>query len=50
VKYAFEMGSGVMIYKLRFIKIVLGIPNWIVGGGHTNRQHGDRTSLLLFKK
>jgi hypothetical protein len=45
MKYAVEMGSGAMIYILRFIKIGSGVQNLMGGGGH--RQHGDLISLLL---
>jgi hypothetical protein len=40
MKYAVEMGSGVMIYITKFHK------DWFRHSEH--RQHGDRISLLLF--
>jgi hypothetical protein len=46
MKYAVEAGSGVMIYIPSFIKIGSGIQKLI--GGDTQRQHGDRISLLQF--
>jgi hypothetical protein len=51
MKYAVEMGSGAMIYIPSFIKIGSGSQK-IIGRGYTdaqtNRQQGDRISLLLF--
>jgi hypothetical protein len=47
IKYAVEMGSGVMIYIPSFIKIGSGIKK-LIGGAYTDTQHGDRISLLLF--
>jgi hypothetical protein len=41
MKYAVEMSSGVMICVFSFIKIGSGI-------GDTDRQQGDRISLLSF--
>jgi hypothetical protein len=48
MKYAVEMGSGVMIYIPSFIKIGSGIHKLIRGDTQTHRQHGDLLSLLLF--
>jgi hypothetical protein len=48
MKYAIEMGSGAMIYMLRFIMIGSGIQKLIGGNSQTHRQHGDRISLLSF--
>jgi hypothetical protein len=50
VKYAFEMGTGAVIYILSFIKIDSGIKKMMVGAGYSqiHRQHGDRISLILF--
>jgi hypothetical protein len=50
MKYAVEMGSGVMIYRPTFIKIDLGIQKlrWGAGDSQAHRQRGDLTSLLLF--
>jgi hypothetical protein len=45
MKYAIEVGSGVMIYIPSFIKIGPAIQK-LIGGAH--RQYGDRISLLLF--
>jgi hypothetical protein len=45
MKYAFEMGSGAMIYIPSFIKISSGIRKLI---GEIHRQHGDLISILLF--
>jgi hypothetical protein len=47
MKYAVEMGSGVMIYVSSFIKIRV-FKNELLGYKDTQRQHGDRISLLLF--
>jgi hypothetical protein len=43
MKYAVEMGLGVMIYIPSFIKIGSGIQKLIVG---IHRQHGDLISVL----
>jgi hypothetical protein len=54
MKYAIEMGSGVMIYIPGFIKIGSAIQKLIVGGyTDTHRytvtqQQGDLISLLLY--
>jgi hypothetical protein len=49
VKYAIEMGSGVMIYIPSFIKIGSGIRKLMGGGGtQIHIQHGDLIILLLF--
>jgi hypothetical protein len=45
MKYAFEMGSGAMIYIPSFVKIDSGIQK-LMGRGNT--QNGDRISRLLF--
>jgi hypothetical protein len=45
MKYAFEMGSGAMIYIPSFIKTGSAIQKFIWG---THRQHDDSISLLLF--
>jgi hypothetical protein len=47
MKYAVEMGSGAVIYIPSFINIGSGIQK-IIGGihRHTDRQHGDRKSLV----
>jgi hypothetical protein len=45
MKYGVEMGLGVMIYMLSFIKICSSIEK-LIGGIH--RQHGDHINLLLF--
>jgi hypothetical protein len=52
--YSAEVGSGSAIYIPGFIKTGLAIQilmDW-GGGGDTppHRQHGDRTSVLLFVK
>jgi hypothetical protein len=47
MKYAVEIGSGVMIYTLRFIKIDSGIQK-LMGGIPRHRQHGDLLNLLIF--
>jgi hypothetical protein len=47
MKYAVEIGSGAMICIPSFIKTGSGIRKLIVGG-FTDRQHGDRISLLTF--
>jgi hypothetical protein len=45
MKYAVEMGSGVMIYIPSFITTGSGIQKLL--GGRIHRQHGDLISLLL---
>jgi hypothetical protein len=47
MKYAIEMGSGVMIYIRSFMKIGSGNQK-IMGGGDTQtlRKQGDSISLL----
>jgi hypothetical protein len=45
MKYAVEMGAGVMTYIPSFMKIGSGIQK-LTGGIH--RQHGDIISLLIF--
>jgi hypothetical protein len=49
MKYAVEMGSGAVIYVPTFIKTGSGIQK-VIGkkDSQTQRQHGDRISLLLF--
>jgi hypothetical protein len=44
------MGSGVMIYIPTIIRIASDIQRWIGEDTQTNRQDGDRISLLLFFK
>jgi hypothetical protein len=44
MKYAVEMGPGVVIYIPIFIKIDTGI------NGGTHREHGDCISILSFFK
>jgi hypothetical protein len=48
MKYAAEIGLGVMIYIPSFIKTGSTIQMLIGGGGdtYTHRQHGDRVNLL----
>jgi hypothetical protein len=46
MKYAFEMGSGVMIYIPSFIKIWFSHSKFDKGDIQTHRQHGNRISLL----
>jgi hypothetical protein len=48
MKYAVEMGSGVMIYIPSFIKIDSGIQKLKREDTQTHRQHGDLMSLFLF--
>jgi hypothetical protein len=50
MKYAVEMGSGAMMYVPSLIKIGSGIQRLLRGDTHTDRQHGDLISLLLFFK
>jgi hypothetical protein len=45
MKYAVEVGSGVTVYIPSFIKIGSALQKLI---GRTQRQHGDRISLLSF--
>jgi hypothetical protein len=47
MKYASEMGSGVLIYIPSFINIG-SIIEKLIGSGD-NSQHGDRISLLFLK-
>lgn len=44
MKYAFEMGSGAMVYARSYIKYGSGIQNFIGwwGESQTDCQHGDR--------
>jgi hypothetical protein len=39
MKYAVELGSGVMVYIPNFIKIGLGIQKLIVGDTQTHTDH-----------
>jgi hypothetical protein len=48
MKYAVEMGSGVMIYIPSFIQIGSGIHKFVKGYTQTHRQNSDLVSLLLF--
>jgi hypothetical protein len=45
MKYAVEMGSGVMIYIPSFIKTGLGIQK-LREAGYTDTQNGDLISLF----
>jgi hypothetical protein len=45
MKYAVEMGSGIIVYIPSFINIGSVIQKLI---GRIHRQHGDLISLLLF--
>jgi hypothetical protein len=47
MKYAFEMGSGDMLYTPIFIKIYSGIQKLIVGG-YTDTQTARRSHKLTF--
>jgi hypothetical protein len=47
MKYAAEMGSGVMIYMASFIEISYGIQKLTE---EIHRQQGDRIYLLSFFK
>jgi hypothetical protein len=46
MKYATEMGSGAVIYILRFIKIGSGTQKLM--RGYADTQHRDHISLLSF--
>jgi hypothetical protein len=46
MKCAVWMGSGAVIYITSFIKIGSGIQKLIRGDSQTNREEGDRISLL----
>jgi hypothetical protein len=46
LRYAVEMGSGVMIYIPSFVKIGSDIHKLIWGDTQTHRQDGDRINLL----
>jgi hypothetical protein len=49
MKYAFEMGSGAMIYIPYFIKTGSGIQKLIEGTHrHSDTPHGDR--IILFSR
>jgi hypothetical protein len=48
MKCAVELGSGVMIYILSFIKIGSGIQKLLRWDTQKHRQHGDSISLILF--
>jgi hypothetical protein len=51
VKYAFEMGSGALISKPNFIKIVSVIQKLTWGDTQTDTpEHGDLVSLLYVFK
>jgi hypothetical protein len=45
MKYAVQMGSGTMIYLLRFINIGSGI-RMLIRGINRHREHEYRISLL----
>jgi hypothetical protein len=45
MKHAIDMGSGATIYIPSFIKISLGIQQFIGGIHRHTRQHGDLISL-----
>jgi phospholipase C len=47
MKYAIEIGSGAMMYVLKFHEDWLSHSE-IDKGGYTDTQHGDHISLLLF--
>jgi hypothetical protein len=47
MKYAAEMGSGIMIYISSFIKIGSGIQKLIRRNKQTHRLQGDLISLFL---
>jgi hypothetical protein len=50
MKYAVEVGSDAMIEISNFLKTGSAIPKLMAGVGDivTHKQHGDRTSQLLF--
>jgi hypothetical protein len=48
MKYAVQMGSGVMIYVPGFIEIGSGIQKLIRGDTQAHRRHGDHISLISF--
>jgi hypothetical protein len=50
VKYAVEMGSGVIMYIPGFRKFASGIQKLMAGGYKKSRQHGDLISQILFFK
>jgi hypothetical protein len=50
MKYAVEMGSDAMTHIPNFIKIDSAIQKLMGEDTQTHRQHGDRISLLFFKK
>jgi hypothetical protein len=50
VKYAFEIGSGVIIYVPSFIKTGSGIQKLLGVDSQRHRQEGDLIGLLLFFK
>jgi hypothetical protein len=47
MKYAAESGSGAMIYVPSLMKIGSSIQK-LIKGRFTDREHGDRVSLLSF--
>jgi hypothetical protein len=49
MKYAVEMGSGVMLYKPNFIKTCSAIPKLTVGG-YKDTRHDDHIGLFFFSK
>jgi hypothetical protein len=48
MKYAVEVGSGIMIHIQTLIKTGSAIQKLIKGDTQRHREHGDRISLLLF--
>jgi hypothetical protein len=50
MKYTIEIGSGVMIHILSFMKTGSSIQKLIAGDTRTHRQQGDLISLFLFFK
>jgi hypothetical protein len=46
MKYSVDMGLGVMIYVPRFIKFGWGIQKLLRRDTQTDRQEGDRISLI----
>jgi hypothetical protein len=50
MKYAVEMGSGVITYITRLMKTGSGIQKLITRNTQTHRQYGNLISLFFFQK
>jgi hypothetical protein len=48
MKYAVEMGSGIVLYVWGFVKIGLGIQEYV--GGYTGRRRSNKSTLEKYAK